>query len=642
MRTTNQNNKFVCDFETVTVKTKYYQQHNDTKVLLANSLNWASEEHHTFATIEEWWEFHLDINKKQTLFFHNLSFDGGFILPFLAKRYKLNEHKHDYGDPHSYEVFRNGGKIYYIRFYGVRRNRRYTIDMKCSYRLLNAPVEVLGEALGINKHLENEDSSFYDLEPQEDIKNYPERFIEYIKNDCLIVLLSLKNFESTLKDLEFGGYIDLSSKLTIASLSFTLMKYSLNQIYRSYHWLYITPELYMFYRQWYKGGLSQTNTKYIDSIVNKKELKNALFIDVSSAYPYHMTKYLPYGEVLTTPPSGPYVTLLEIDVKHAKLKKDHEFVTLFNWNRHKPNGNPDQRYVKELKDFKCYYYIEEWNVLNKIYDFKVKEIKYYYAKSEPFLQDYYLKVFEIKNKYTREGNLGLRQASKILLNSGTGTLAKKFNFNSYVYLNKPKYTSTYDIADNPNDALETGDTLCTNTGNYEVIRDINESFNWGDNVYGYVTNEIKPIEWAMNVNAIGYVTALERTYLMYKVLKYGCEKFLYCDTDSILLHNLTDEEYKSIINEESDELGGWTVEAKPKYFETYGAKRYVLKDEEDNIIKSRWSGNINRTSNFKKIYETLDFTRDEVEIANSTLVKKKCKSGIVLELVNKIYKRGNH
>lgn len=231
---------YCSDFETATINTKYYKENNDTKVLLAASVDWDGNTS-LFSSIDEWFNFHVKIKKTHTIYFHNLSWDGDFILKYLVNHTKF---RYDNGEKqmrdNSFKVFRQGSRIYYIRLY-VRyqeNNVRYKffIDIKCSYRLLNCSIEALGKSLGILKHQSGEDASFYDIEPEDDYHNYPPRFLEYIKNDVLIALESLKNFEksilgiSTIKRLNDKLLkrrkkgVNCFHKLTSASTTKWLMK----------------------------------------------------------------------------------------------------------------------------------------------------------------------------------------------------------------------------------------------------------------------------------------------------------------------------------------------------------------------------------------------------------------------------------
>ena len=93
-KSNNKNYWYVCDFETTTINTEYYKKNNDVCVILANSLNWNTKEHNTFANIDDWINYHFNLNESQTLFFHNLFFDGDFIIKKLLKMgYKITNSK---------------------------------------------------------------------------------------------------------------------------------------------------------------------------------------------------------------------------------------------------------------------------------------------------------------------------------------------------------------------------------------------------------------------------------------------------------------------------------------------------------------------------------------------------------------------
>lgn len=649
----NKNNWFVCDFETVTPETQYFKTHNDTKVLLADSLCWETNEHNLFSSIEEWWDFHENMGVTQQLFFHNLSFDGTFILPFLSRKYKYNnseEKKHPYDN--SYETFRQGSRIYRIIIF-IRKKingkwKRYKITICCSLRLLNASIEALSKSYKRQKHLEEDGADFYNIEPQDNVNNYSARFLDYIKNDTEVALLSLKDFESAVHNLDqIKSYNERCTRngrkhfntfnyLTAASLTRQIMCYYLrghnDDIKESDRYLIIPNSTYVKIGNWFKGGVAQVNTKYADA---PQKVDPAIMIDVTSAYPFQMTKDLPYGEILESPPQGSYVEFLEVDVKSAKLRPEsYECVFLHNW---KPTNKDVERFKKEQYDFTCYYIREEWELLNKFYNIEVNSIKSYYMKSSPFLKKYSKSLFDIKNHYAQIGHNGLKQAAKILLNAGYGCLAMRDEFQSFLYFEK-------DLVKD----LEGWDSLCKSSifkyrGKEWEFNRFNDLFNFNKEKLSLVQAvQVEDKESKFNVNkaAAAVITARQRCYLYEKILEVGCEHFLLCDTDSILFGNITKETQERLIKEHSEELGGWTLEYTPHFFGTYGAKKYVMMDENNEILKLRFAGVTENVANLKDNLDFDAFTFDHLIIDDAVFEKKYCPSGIVLQKRPKEIKKG--
>lgn len=637
---------YISDFETVTENTNYYRMNKDSIVLLACSAEYTTGEKHLFTNIKDWLSFHINIQKSHIIYFHNLSWDGEFILRFLANYTNL---KYDYvGDTknppaNSYRVFRNAGRIYYIHIYiRNRAGKRYTLEFKCSYRLLNSSVGVLGKSVNIAKHLENDGQDFYDVEPEDKIENYPPRFIEYIKNDCEIVRLSLLNFETALHSIPLiakkekwfksrgkTGY-NVLNKLTSASTSKWLMWKYVKQYRNTFKTLkneqliQIPTQSYLTGYKWFKGGFTQINEKYLTSA---KNVEKAIMIDVTSAYPYQMTFDLPYGEILNEPPTdGSYVTFYKLYVESAKIKKDcWDCVCLYNWK----DGKDKTRYTRESYDFECFYTKEEWDCLKKFYDFKVSKLDVYYMKSLPYLKDYATDLFALKNYYASIKNSGLKQAAKIMLNAGYGCLAERLEFKNFMYFPKEMLMNVL--------KLKQGDEF---SDLYEFHR-VNETFNFAPDQLCLLElyNIAEPIN-GMNVWAAATITSRQRVYLLNKIYEIGAKHFALCDTDSILFINLNDEQLAKIKQDTSSELGGWEIESEPVYFGCFGAKKYVLKDKDNNIIKSRFAGIDEKSSRYTTMLDEYDFSQDEILIKDAVMVRTFTKNGIILTKKDKINKKG--
>ena len=155
------NNVFVADFETITPETKYYQKNNDTKVIL-----WGIQKLHNFTDYKSWGysidsfiEYLFSLKVSATIFFHNLSFDGDFVLKYLINilNYQILEESNF---QNSIEIFKQGNNLYN---FVVRINKNIKWYFRCSLKLLSAGVEKLGKSFNISKH-ENNSDTFYGYE----------------------------------------------------------------------------------------------------------------------------------------------------------------------------------------------------------------------------------------------------------------------------------------------------------------------------------------------------------------------------------------------------------------------------------------------------------------------------------------------
>lgn len=645
------------DFETITPDTQYYKQNNDTRVLLACSTNW-EERSSLFVCIEDWFKFHLELGKSHIVYFHNLSWDGEFIIRFLANntKFRYDQDETMKKNANTYRVFRQGGRIYYIHLF-VRYKKdnkvyRFTIEFKCSFRLLNSSIGMLGKSVGIDKHLKDEDDTFYNLEPVSKLEDLPDRFKEYCINDTLIALKSLKNFaesiinvpvvkklnDSLLKKRQRG--VNALGKLTSASTTKWLMKmYCRNYNYKLYKefnqsfndkYLTIDLDTYEMSSFWFKGGFTQINEKYLD---NPQDVGRSIMIDVTSAYPYQMTFDLPYGRLTKDKPDhNSFIKFYKIKVTSAKIKKSHfDCVCLFNW---KKTSDLNNRYVRELSNFECFYIEDEWLALNKFYNFDVAWMEVYYCESRPFLKDYASDLFNIKDHYAKTKQLGLKQSAKILLNAGYGCLAQRMDYVNYMYFYKEDFAK-----------MNLTEGSLFKLGEYEYkFKRINETFNFCPEKLVLV-EAYNEYEKSVGVNKLAAVviTGRQRAYLFNKIDEYGASHFAMCDTDSILLTNLTDDLVKRIQADESEELGGWEIENKNyniRWFGTYGAKKYVILDDDKKPVKLKFAGVSENTSHFSEIFDELDFSQDEILIKDAVYERIYVKSGIVLKKKDKVIAKG--
>lgn len=694
----NRNSWYVCDFETITINTEYYKKHKDTGVLLFYMLNFGEDKEYIGVSIEEWWNTVLSLNESSTIFFHNLSYDGDFIIKHLFNNTDWTYNNFGVKQNKTFRVFRQGGKIYYITlFFRKKVNGKVkdiNIYIRCSYLLLSTSIEVLGKSVKIEKRTEEElgDLNFYDWEPQKSLSDWQNlkggsRFIEYCKNDVKIAVKSLKNLEDTvlelptiinynnsLKNKGKSTYNVFSGKITAASLASDLLKkYVQKFIYenkiKDVHYsdyLKISKEDYEKISPWYYGGWSQINTDYVGGL---KDIGMGCMIDVSSAYPYQMTKPLPYGEIYETEPNGEngvdYYTFGCYYVKSAKIKKEYKNVPILrNWLKITAGDfSNNERYPTELKNFYCYYLDFEFDRICKFYDVKVDYNKtfYYYMLATDYLKYFSYEVYNEKDKYSKQKNAGLKQATKIILNSAYGTLAKRTDFNSYLYIkNDVEIIDEKNIIELERLKKETKNDyifyLTDDDGELKgfKFKYISESYGTIDGYSLVVCESTYKKEKVPNKASASVITALERCYLWDIIDKVGAKYFGLSDTDSVTFINLNNERFNYIKSLTDTGLGAWELEFNGntfKYFATYGAKKYVLLDENKKQLKFKFAGLDQRQSKVKlkdyyctrsEIIEEdnyIDFNKEENVIKNAVLDKINLKSGIILIPKEKIYKQ---
>ena len=200
MKKTRKRAIYYADFETATSNTEYFKKHNDTCLNVGYIEDADSDNGTYFLTIWEMINWIKKQNRSCFVYFHNLSFDGDFILKWLAKNKFRAVNYDEVALPNEFGFLRQINKIYAIDL--VLNNGRgepLSIYFRCSLNILSSSVEALGQAVGISKHSEKTQiEAFYDVEPQGAIHLYSQEYLDYLKRDVLIIKKAMAIFDSEL------------------------------------------------------------------------------------------------------------------------------------------------------------------------------------------------------------------------------------------------------------------------------------------------------------------------------------------------------------------------------------------------------------------------------------------------------------
>lgn len=214
-------------------------------------------------------------NKNTVAYFHNLKFDGEFIISYLLN----NGFK--YSDKKESKTFNtlitDGGIFYSIEVIFEKKGKKYKkVKFLDSFKKLPFKVAVISKAFNIPD--EKLEIDYEAPRPVGHVLTDDER--QYIINDCVIVAKALKiQFEQNL------------TKMTNASDALSNFKniVGLNQF--DYLFPSFPVEMDADIRQSYKGGFTYLRPKFKD-----KRIKKGLTLDVNSLYPSVMySEILPYG-----------------------------------------------------------------------------------------------------------------------------------------------------------------------------------------------------------------------------------------------------------------------------------------------------------------------------------------------------------
>jgi len=596
--------------------------------------------------------------KGSTVWFHYLKFDGNFIVKQLIKKYTLyrgDELKHNAG----FCFFKTGNKIYDIIYqYWNKKGKPIKIIFRCSLLLIPASIASIGESFGVAKLTdEQKENMFYDYEPEEMVKaleiydktGVEHEYLKYIDRDVNILNRALSKLEDTMNNIPIiiekykptwrknskdewvrkYNYLAPLKNLTIGGLAFNMMRDIFTQRfqatnlrkYKGVDFLNLhSQEDFEFFHKFYVGGWTQFNPVY-----QNRDYTKSIYtmIDINSSYPAQMTKPLPYGEKIDEKPIGDYVEWYEVHIKSAKIKKGFEnCLILKNWKPEKSIDN--HRYVKELKDFVCYYSKEEFEIIEKFYDIKIKCIYVNYQKAAPFFKEFVETFYEYKKQAKLSGDSAAELMFKILLNASYGKLAQRLEFEEMLYS-----LNSYEKGDRITQMVNDKEKY------YDVLRE-SDVYKIDDKHKVYFLHHDKEIKDFKNVAAASYITSMGRVQLWTTILDVGVEKFVYTDTDSIVFKDIKDGDVKL-----GNELGEWKIERVGSYFETFGAKRYSLLDDNMEVIKSAFAG---ASKKFPKFKRDIDYNSYEDEgsfwIDGAKKQASDIKGGIILVDKGMTFRKG--
>lgn len=263
--------KFCADFETTT-------DENDCRVWAFALSEIGNFENIIIGnSIEDFFNFIKSYGKNLKIYFHNLKFDGSFILSYLENNnYKWVLSKKERETKSYTTLVTDMGLFYAIEVYfKVNGKKTSKVTFYDSLKILNFSVEQI--ARDFDLPISKLEIDYTKKREIGHILTFEEK--EYIKNDVQIMSLALeKMFDKGLK------------KITIGSDAMNDYKDGLSHFDNYFPTL--DKEVDDFIRKSYKGGFTYLNPKY-----KEKEVGIGIVFDVNSMYPAKMyNELLPFGE----------------------------------------------------------------------------------------------------------------------------------------------------------------------------------------------------------------------------------------------------------------------------------------------------------------------------------------------------------
>lgn len=400
---------YVADFETTNVI--FYEQNGYTKVWLyavsdsnGNIVNYGD-------SIDKFIEWCYN-NPNIDVYFHNLKFDGAFILNYLF------EHKFEYKDKLTTKD--NRGFTTLIgeegQFYSIKMNfaRKKQISFYDSLKLIPLKVEQIAKAFKLPILKEKIDYGVYIIN---------EETLNYVFNDVKIVAMALKYF----KDLGFN-------KMTIGANAYNLYKQETKYFKDLFPSL--DREWLKEWRVAYRGGRTQVNPKYQNTIVH-----NVKRFDINSMYPYAMSRFpMPYGEPIKLYRPNQYkFELYKVNIGF-KLKEGHMPTLLKSGGMYNKNG--DTYYIETDVVEIIYISNIDLELVKKHYDIYFLEFLeiYGFRTSSYIFRNWIDKYYELKSNSTG----GLRLVWKLVINNIYGKFGSRCVGKKKIpkYDNKLEFTLT--------------------------------------------------------------------------------------------------------------------------------------------------------------------------------------------------------
>lgn len=343
------------------------------------------------------------INESSSFYFHNLKFDGEFIIHYLLTHGFVHVNEKKLGVNQFSTIISDLNVFYCIK---VKFKEEVIISFFDSLKLLNFSVEEVAKAFNLSiKKLEID----YKAKREKGHKITDEEK-EYLKHDVMIMSLALeKMFEMKI------------TRMTIASNAMNFFKDTISKK-RFEEWF--KPPLYdKDLRQAYKGGFT-----YLNEIYRGKEVKEGIVLDVNSLYPSVMYySPMPYGEGIYFDskyvPDKLYNLYIQNITCQFRIKKDMiPTIQIKNNLSFVPTeyllSSNGESINLTLTNVDLKLFLEHYDIYDVSYNWGWK-----YKSSTKIFKSYIDYWNELKVKATKEGNKPLRTIAKLMLNSLYGKFA---------------------------------------------------------------------------------------------------------------------------------------------------------------------------------------------------------------------------
>ena len=551
------------------------------------------------------------------VYFHNLSYDGNFIIKLLQKMGFKQKEELQKLDANYYDAIMIGSKIYKIT---IKYNDKI-VNLIDSANFLRSKVKDMNKAYGLgdgfNKTWKGrgyDEQWMYDYCWNGIYSKELEAFKDYCLQDAKIVYYAM------MKLFEFTSQFELDIRKynTISSYAYDLYK-SMNSYCANLTNLDVINfkdieiplvglnSSYNLIRSVYKGGFCDLNDNYAYKEWTTKD--DVRSYDINSAYPAILNNdKLPCSFM---PLVGlEEVTKLIIFYVVDELKAKTVLRFLFN-DEFKIKGDDNSHPGLFLKGSIFCLYEEEFKWMKKYYDGNIKvikEIPLYGCKMD--LGGYVKKFYAMKKQYKADGNKGFETLTKLFINAVTGKFGQKPTYKNRVTFSNEntkhiwkqekvsdKYWIRKDEKVNLKDSMD--DSFYVSKKYYEE-----------DTINLFINQEIN------NFLIVSYITMKTRCKIIGFIDAIGINRWIYSDTDSLKIIGTLDDE--KIVGKE---LGQFKDEGQSYIAMFYHPKAYYWNGE---FTFAGVDKDATKNINYKNI-------KDGYVIRSGKKIPKPVKDGIELE-----------
>ena len=396
------NNLYCADFETTSLQ--QYEVDGCVKVYLWKLMGVDNKVDEIGITLDSFIEKIQELGNCD-IYFHNLSFDGEFILWWLLEH--LYTYDEDLKTDHTFNsIIDETGSIYAIT---IKHNANSKTELKCSYKLFPKSIKEIGKLVGIEKL--NETHNYNEVKNYSSVEELTEEEIKYITNDVRIMVALIKYLrEKGIKSLTMST----SAYKNWLKDKYKLCKYQMKKS--------TNEEVVEIVRKSYRGGITKVNPKYAGM-----EFNDVISFDVNSLYPSVMYENpMPIGEgkIYKTIEEGRRdrrsLFIIVAFVPYAKVRTgQHAFIgnqSGFSYAR-------KYSYDDVIENKMLYLWKDEFELFKIVYDAQYTILKVVGWKSANYVfKDYIDRWYKVKENAKNDVE---RSLAKLMLNSLYG----KFGMN---------------------------------------------------------------------------------------------------------------------------------------------------------------------------------------------------------------------